>query len=790
MRFHRLIAVAVTVTLAACGGGGGGSTGPGAIAPSGPSTTGAGGGNGAGASGASQTVQLNIHVPGAAVATSATKRAPQFVAASTQGVGVVVYSHSDTAHQNPLGTQDTNVAPGSAACGGASGPRTCSISIPAPPGYDDFVFSTFDQPPSSSTTFPPGAHLLATGTVSNQNIQIASANVVNVTLSGTIAYLSSTPYSYAFPAGTGAYTYTYEINAFDGGNNVIIGPYVDANGNPNPITVSVVESGGSGFAKISTDGGAYGTSAVVNGSSDTLSVSYSGGGSAGYFAKLQAAAAAGQTVAGYMDPLFVSSTSPNFTPLTTPGGSATLNLNTVGQSATINVAEANATTINLFDSNCNGVAVIGTPGPSGPTQSFTITGSTGGGTCSVNIGFTNAAYNINVTSVGNTSANVAVPGATLAYLANGTAGVAIDTETGSTAGTVTTATSADYIALDDNADLWVQTSPPTGQTSTGAITLYTPGGSSYPPAYTKSTRTYAPSDPNHLTFIQASGAGELVAIEYNAPMGGTPVTTFDEWDPGASGAPSRTITEPGINGSSIIFGGVDHAGHLITAEYVTCGSNTCIQYSVFPPDSATGSRTVSETLVAQANQANFYPNYLAVGPDGTLYVTEWSFYNPDPYEGLYIYPPSGPEKYVTFGLNGANGVDLDGQGNIYVVNNNSVYNSGSASLDTAHDVVVFSPDGATFLRSILVPVANPIPITVASDGTSFISAYANAALGLTGGTYVAATNQYNASQISSIGAADVVLWNGARETTSNARSTLSTGSGTAHGGGIGLRRRR
>jgi hypothetical protein len=107
-------------------------------------------------------VQLNMHIPGASTS-STSRRSPQFVAASTQGVFVVVYATRDAQHQNPLGTSATNVSPGSAACGGASGARTCTVTIPAPPGQDDFVFTAYDQPPNGPTTFPGNANVLAKG---------------------------------------------------------------------------------------------------------------------------------------------------------------------------------------------------------------------------------------------------------------------------------------------------------------------------------------------------------------------------------------------------------------------------------------------------------------------------------------------------------------------------------------------------------------------------------------------------------------------------------------------------
>jgi sugar lactone lactonase YvrE len=92
---------------------------------------------------------------------------------------------------------------------------------------------------------------------------------------------------------------------------------------------------------------------------------------------------------------------------------------------------------------------------------------------------------------------------------------------------------------------------------------------------------------------------------------------------------------------------------------------------------------VSESIVPQGSQSSFSPNYIAVGGDGTIYVTEWSFSSTDTLAGLYIYPVSGPERYYSAGAEAPNGIDLDASGNIYVVNNNTAYDSGNPSADTA-----------------------------------------------------------------------------------------------------------
>jgi hypothetical protein len=127
-----------------------------------------------------------------------------------------------------------------------------------------------------------------------------------------------------------------------------------------------------------------------------------------------------------------------------------------------------------------------------------------------------------------------------------------------------------------------------------------------------------------------------------------------------------------------------------------------------------------------------------------------------------------------------NGVDVDAAGNIYVINDNTVYNTGTASLDTAHLLTELSPDGGTVLRNVSVP-SGSYPITVAGDGTAFVSAFGVA--GAATSTVVIPAAQFTTQQINALGAGVVVLWDGTRTTLSRARAPLSLRGGSAHGGG-------
>ena len=169
---------------------------------------------------------------------------------------------------------------------------------------------------------------------------------------------------------------------------------------------------------------------------------------------------------------------------------------------------------------------------------------------------------------------------------------------------------------------------------------------------------------------------------------------------------------------------------------------------------------------------------MTVGPDGTLYVTEYTFNNYDPNAGLYIYPPNGPEKFVatTSDAQGAGpqGVDLDAAGNIYVANNNGGFdptNNYTQTADTLHDIEVFSPGGASVLRHITGNFF-AYPLVVAPDGTLFFAsfpAFADPTGASSQGTYVVAPGATTITQVAPLGETSIELYNGYEESAARHR---------------------
>jgi len=365
-----------------------------------------------------------------------------------------------------------------------------------------------------------------------------------------------------------------------------------------------------------------------------------------------------------------------------------------------------------------------------------------------------------------------VVGTTLAYLPQAASGVEIFSST--VGGNVPTASSADVVGLDDAGELWVLTFPGNAASGSGSVTKYSPSAIGYPPTYSKSTATYVPTNPAGLGFLFVSGAGEVVAASSS-----TAGIAYDVWDPGHTGAPSRTIS---VTAGPNSFGLVTHDGTLYAPALVACGSNMCAQMQVFPAGSATP-RIIAETLVPAAQQSNFVANFEAVGPDGTVYVDENTFLSPDPLEGLYVYPPTGPERFVSVGAEAPQGIDVDSAGNVYVINNNTNYNTSSPSLDTAKNIAVLTPGAGSVLRRITGNVADSYTIAVAGDGTTYFSDATLPSLNLAGGTFVAGPGATTSTtQIASGESYDEVLWDGARESTSVRRSATALGSGASHSG--------
>jgi hypothetical protein len=227
--------------------------------------------------------------------------------------------------------------------------------------------------------------------------------------------------------------------------------------------------------------------------------------------------------------------------------------------------------------------------------------------------------------------------------------------------------------------------------------------------------TYAPTAPETLA-LGVSPEGELVV----AGLSGTS-RTYDIWDRGVTGKPSRTLTYPDVNGNTQFEFALGPDGALI----VPYQSNDQQKFDIIPRGKSTPSRTIVDAI-ARSPQS-FTPNWMAVDAEGTLYVGEWSYTSGDPDAGLYVYPKTGPERCVTSMGPGINGLDLDAAGNVYVAINNGTYEDGGTpyTADNAQQVFVYSPGAKTLLRQFSDGTPGIFWLTAGDDGAIYLVQYPN-----------------------------------------------------------------
>jgi len=149
--------------------------------------------------------------------------------------------------------------------------------IALPPGNDDFFIASYDAAPTGGSF--TGAKLLGVDTVT-QTIGLDVANTLNIFVSGVIRSLNSAQSYASLPADGATHNFAFVLQPQDFDNNPITAgtndPYA------NPITATLVETGGSGHATLVLNGAPVGATAVIAHSTDTLALRYDGLGAAGY----------------------------------------------------------------------------------------------------------------------------------------------------------------------------------------------------------------------------------------------------------------------------------------------------------------------------------------------------------------------------------------------------------------------------------------------------------------------------------------------------------------------------
>jgi hypothetical protein len=178
LRTFTIPAAAAALLLAACGGGGSTvpstSSAPGATSPAQP-----------------QAVKIALYIPNLTTTAANAGRRRLNVSGATMSVVVKVAGPTGA----DLGSSATDVSPGSPACGGASGARTCTFYVPAAATasgqVDTFTFLTYDAVPVNGAVSAT-AQLLSIGSVS-QAIVANQNNVLSAALAGFAKTVRFTP---------------------------------------------------------------------------------------------------------------------------------------------------------------------------------------------------------------------------------------------------------------------------------------------------------------------------------------------------------------------------------------------------------------------------------------------------------------------------------------------------------------------------------------------------------------------------------------------------------------------
>lgn len=214
-------------------------------------------------SSAAATVPMTVNITIRTDAASALHR--DYISASTAGIGISYGAHPATFPAITTPSVALNVTSGSASCTTSGSTRTCSATVPALVGTDDFQITAWNGAPVSGSF--AAAKELSTVTISSRAVQLGVANTLSATLDGVVASFTVT----GLPSGTAGTSFsskTFSVTALDASGKTILGTY------ENPITLS--DSDTSGATTIATSGADSPPSKELLSSSDAASISYTG----------------------------------------------------------------------------------------------------------------------------------------------------------------------------------------------------------------------------------------------------------------------------------------------------------------------------------------------------------------------------------------------------------------------------------------------------------------------------------------------------------------------------------
>jgi virginiamycin B lyase len=332
--------------LSACGGGGGSATLP-ATPP------------GSGGSSGTRAVTLSLLIPLAKP--SALARRPQFVSSATNGA-IITLTQGGTPMQTVV-----DLSSGSGVCTTSDAGRSCTVQMNVVVGSATFAIVTYDQAPVGGA-IPGTAHVLGSGTVT-ATIVNSTNPPIDLFVGGEIAGIGAQPNFVSLAADGNAHSLGFVIAPVDFDNTPITAgtndPYA------NPISVSLSESGGSGHAHLVYNGANSGSSAVLTHSSDTIALSYDGGGAPGYSAVVSLSASGALTYNVQVSPMFVALGSAVERQIDLSGTVSDPNFIVTEVSAP---AGQTYTATLVTPTSCSGIATPSAVAGSGASASFSVMG--------------------------------------------------------------------------------------------------------------------------------------------------------------------------------------------------------------------------------------------------------------------------------------------------------------------------------------------------------------------------------------------------------------------------------
>ncbi len=229
---------------------------------------------------------IRVRIPGATTTSASGTRSPAYVSRSTQGIGVsfVTTTTPPTAFPSPATPAvAADVSPSSSSCiANSDGSRSCSVTVPAAPGTDDFQVTAWDAAPASDSF--ANAHALSGATILAQTIAPGQQNALSFTLDGAVSgiFVAVSPAALALqPAAGPAETASVTVNATDYQGDIIMGSgnYTDASGAP--LTITLAQSGANGGPLLTTFPGSSTGPMTVTPTTGPITITYSGGTTSG-----------------------------------------------------------------------------------------------------------------------------------------------------------------------------------------------------------------------------------------------------------------------------------------------------------------------------------------------------------------------------------------------------------------------------------------------------------------------------------------------------------------------------